>query len=235
MSFPGFPQKGLDFFKKLRKKNTREWFDVHKEDYLLQCRAPMEELVAEVNQALAKFAPEHITEPKKAIYRIYRDTRFSTNKTPYKTHIAANFPRGGLEKHAAAGFYFSVSDEEIEIAAGVHMPGPEQLAAIRNHIHESHPALEKIAGNRTAVELMGAMRGECLHRVPRGFPAGSPAADFLRMKQWIFFEGFDPAVALTPEIVPFVTSRLEAMAPLVTYLNTPLLKNVKERSAERMF
>ena len=235
MSFPGFPQQGLDFFKKLRKKNTREWFDAHKDDYLTQCRAPMEELVAEVNQALAKFAPEYIAEPKKAIYRIYRDTRFSTNKTPYKTHIAANFPRSGLEKHSAAGFYFSVSDEEIEIGGGVYMPGAEQLAAIRGHILESHAELQKIADNKKTLELMGALKGESLRKVPRGFPADSPAADFLRLKQWIFFESFDPAVALSSAVVPFVTARFKAMAPLVTYLNTPLLRMVKERSAERMF
>ncbi len=235
MSFSGFPQTGLDFFKKLRKKNTREWFEAHKDDYLTQCRAPMEEFVVEVNQALAKFAPEHIAEPKKAIYRIYRDTRFSANKTPYKTHIAAYFPRTGMDKNVGAGFYFTVSDEKMEIAAGVHMAGAEQLAAIRGHILDTHAELKKIATNKKTVELMGALKGESLRKVPRGFPAESAAADFLRMKQWIFFESFDPAVALTPESVPFVTSRLKAMASLVNYLNTPLLRMVKERTAEGMF
>ena len=229
MSFKGFPQAGLDFFTKLRKKNTREWFDAHKDEYLQHCRAPMEELVAEVNQTFAKIAPEHIAEPKKAIYRIYRDTRFAKDKTPYKTHIAANFPRAGMDKHAAAGFYFSVSDENIEIAAGVYMPGPPELAAIRNYILENHAELKKIAANKKAVELMGPFRGDSLRKVPRGFPDDSPASDFIRMKQWIFYRSFDPAAALTPELASFVTSRVKAVAPLVSYLNTPLLAMPREK------
>jgi uncharacterized protein (TIGR02453 family) len=96
-----------------------------------QVMGPMQELVNAVNDALLEFAPEHVTDPRKAIYRIYRDTRFSADKTPYKTHIAANFPRRGLEKHQGAGYYFSVSAKEIEVAGGVYMPGPEQLLAIR--------------------------------------------------------------------------------------------------------
>jgi uncharacterized protein (TIGR02453 family) len=140
-----------------------------------------------------------------------------------------------MEKHAAAGFYFSVSDEEIEIAAGVYMPGPDQLAAIRAHILETHGEMKKIAANKKTLQLMGALKGESLQRVPRGFPADSPAADFLRMKQWIFFESFEAKVAATPAIVRFISARFQAMAPLVDYLNTPLRKMMKERSADGMF
>ncbi len=223
MKFAGFPKEGLRFFTQLRKHNTREWFETKKDLYVEKVKTPMEELVALMNAELAKFAPDHIAdEPKKAIYRIYRDTRFSNDKTPYKTHIAANFPRKGMEKHAAAGFYFSVSDEGVEIAGGVYMPGAPELALIRAYISENHAELKKIATNKKTVELIGPMQGTALQRVPRGFAADHPAADYLRMKQWMFYKSFPADVAATPEILPFVASRLKAVAPLVQFLNTPL-------------
>ena len=97
--FEGFSDEAVKFFRLLRKNNTREWFQPRKEVFDTEIRAVMEELVGLVNHELGKFAPAHIAEPKKAVYRIYRDTRFSSDKTPYKTHIAANFPRQGMEKH----------------------------------------------------------------------------------------------------------------------------------------
>jgi uncharacterized protein (TIGR02453 family) len=230
-SFAGFPKEGLSFFAKLRKNNTREWFETKKETYIDKVKTPMEELVALVNAELAKFAPEHITEPKKAVYRIYRDTRFSNDKTPYKTHIAANFPRSGMEKHAAAGFYFSVSNDVIEIGGGVYMPGPAELAAIRGHIAENYAALQKIAATKKTIELMGDLQGDALRRVPRGFPEDHPAAALIRMKQWLFFKSFPADVAGTPELLPFVASRLKAAAPLVAYLNAPLIAMKKTPAA----
>ena len=228
--FAGFPKEGLQFFKKLRKNNDRDWFEANKETYLAKVRLPMEDLVSRVNAELAKFAPDYMTEPKKAIYRIYRDTRFSRDKTPYKTHIAANFPlakqpkRKGAEKHAQAGFYFSVSDEEIEIAGGVYMPGPEELAAIRAHISEHGAELKKIATNRKLVALMGGFQGEALRKVPRGYSPEHPQADYIRMKQWMFFKTFEPGNALSTDLPKFVGARFKAIAPLVAFLNAPLAK-----------
>src|SRR5215475_12538760 len=129
-AFEGFSEDAVKFFRTLRKNNNREWFQARKEIFDTKIKAVMEDMVGHVNLELGKFAPVHITEPKKAIYRIYRDTRFSNDKTPYKDHIAANFPRIGMEKHAAAGFYFSVSDDEIEVAGGLYMPDPDGLRIV---------------------------------------------------------------------------------------------------------
>src|SRR6202050_55738 len=134
--FPGFPEEGMRFFRSLARNNRREWFQPRKPVYDERVKAPMAELVGALSAEMMRFAPDHAADPAKAIYRIYRDTRFSKDKTPYKTHIAAIFPRRGLEKHASASFYFSVSPKEIEVAAGVYMPGPDELLAIRNHLSE---------------------------------------------------------------------------------------------------
>ena len=227
-AFPGFPAEGLKFFRSLRKNNTREWFQPRKEIFDSKLKAPMEELVALINGELAQVAPDHIVEPKKAVYRIYRDTRFSSDKTPYKTHIAANFPRRGLEKHAGAGFYFSVSDEEIEVAGGVYMPGPPELMAIRTHIAANHADFHKLATNRKLVAALGPLKGEALRRPPKGFDAEDPAADYLRMKQWYFFQTLPGSIAATPAVFKEVADRFKLLAPYVHHINTPLLAKARK-------
>src|SRR3981081_201782 len=100
--FGGFPPEAMPFFRGLKKNNTREWFQPRKEIYEEKVKGPMLELVTALMRRVASSAPAHSADPKKAIYRIYRDTRFSKNKTPYKAHIAAVFPRRSLEKHGGA-------------------------------------------------------------------------------------------------------------------------------------
>jgi len=112
--FPGLPAEGVKFLSALARNNRREWFQPRKHIYEERVKAPMAELVTALNSEMMRFAPDYVNEPAKAIYRIYRDTRFSKDKTPYKTHIAAIFPRRGLEKHGGGGLYFSVSAKEIE-------------------------------------------------------------------------------------------------------------------------
>src|SRR6185437_8067272 len=132
--FPGFSPAAITFFRQLEKNNDRDWFKARKEKFEEQVRKPMLELVGLINDDLRKFAVDHVTEPAKALYRIHRDTRFSKDKTPYKTHIAAMLPRQGLGKNTCAGFYFSVSHTGVEVAAGMYMPGPPDLLKVREAI-----------------------------------------------------------------------------------------------------
>src|SRR5579862_1335814 len=125
--FQGFPPEALTFFRGLARNNNREWFQPRKELFELKVKTPMMALVQAINADLAKFAPDYITDPKKAVYRIYRDTRFSADKWPYKTHIAAIFARRGGSRGSAPGFYFAVSAKEIGIAGGIYDPSPEMM------------------------------------------------------------------------------------------------------------
>lgn len=231
--FPGFPREALTFFRGLRRNNNREWFQQRKEIYETRVKAPMLELVEAINGELARLAPQYAGDPKKAVYRIYRDTRFSSDKTPYKGHIAAIFPRRGMEKHAGAGLYFSVSDKEVEIAGGVYMPGPEHLLAIRTHLADHHEEFRRMSAQRTLTRLMGELRGEELTRVPKGFSADHPAADLLRRKQWLYYVSLAPEVAVTPKLVAEVSGRFRAMLPVVEFLNSPLLARLRRRSLAR--
>ena len=233
--FRGFPAEAMTFFRGLLRNNNREWFQARKQIYEQQVKAPMVELVNALSGDMMKFAPDYVTDAHKAIYRIYRDTRFSHDKTPYKTHIAAVFPRRGLEKHAGAGFYFSVSPKELEVAGGVYMPGPEQLLAIRNHLADHHEEFRRIIRARSLRAPMGELYGEQLSRVPKGFAAGHPAADLVRYKQWLVYTPLDRSLATTPNLFPELLKRFRAMTPLVEFLNAPLVVAKREARSQPFF
>lgn len=220
--FPGFPPEALKFLRSLERNNRREWFQPRKEIFESKVKAPMIDLIEAINAELPAFAPEHITDPKHALYRIYRDTRFSPDKTPYKTHVAAIFPRRGQGKHSSAGFYFHLSTKTFGIAAGAYMPGPEELFAMRTWIAENHATLRKAI--KGPEKLMGKLQGDTLIRVPKGFDAAHPAADLIRMKSWLYWVELDPKLAITPKLHGEILKRLRAAAPVVDMLNAGLTK-----------
>jgi uncharacterized protein (TIGR02453 family) len=222
--FPGFPPEGLAFLKALVKNNRREWFQPRKAVYEEQVKGPMLDLVTRVTSAMLSFAPAYAGDPAKAIFRIYRDTRFSKDKTPYKTHIAATFHRRGLNMHGGGGLYFAVSAKEVEVAGGIYMPAPETLRAVRAHVAERHEEFRGLIADRGLRKLLGDMHGEQLSRVPNGFSPEHPAADLLRYKQFLFYVGLDPALAATSKLEPEIVKRFRALTPFLEFLNAPLAK-----------
>ena len=207
----------------MKRNNRREWFQPRKHIYDEQVKAPMIQLIEALTAEMRKFAPAYVREPSAAIYRIYRDTRFSPNKTPYKTHIAAIFPRRGLEKHAGASLYFSVAPGEIEVAGGVYMPPPEAIRAIRLHLLDHHAEFRALLRARQLRTLMGELQGDQLARVPKGFSAEHPAADLVKYKQWLVWTMLDPALAGSPKLFTELLKRFRVMTPLMDFLNAPLL------------
>ena len=134
VGFAGFSPEALKFLRQLKRNNNRNWFMAHKETYEEKVKGPMTDLVLALGGAMQSFAPEMVVDPKKTIYRIYRDVRFSSDKSPYKTHAAAIFWPRGMEKNSSSVLYFHFSPEELIIAGGVYMPGSKELLAIRQHI-----------------------------------------------------------------------------------------------------
>src|SRR5260370_24775400 len=171
----------------------------------------MRDLVGAVNSAMKSFAPDYMTDPEKAIYRIHRDTRFSKDKTPYKDHIAASFARRGDK--ASAGYYFAVSNKELAIGGGLSMPEPEALFAIRQHLAERHEEFRKIAAGRAVRRLFTAVQGEQLTRVPKGYPCDHPAGDLLRLKQYLLYVLLPPHLATTPTLYTPVDKHFRAQTP----------------------
>lgn len=227
--FPGFPPQAMTFFRGLRRNNRRDWFLSHQDAWREHVQRPMIELVEALNTALLEFAPACVTDPRKAIYRIYRDVRFSADKTPYKTHVAASFWRRGMPRHAGAGYYFGISPREVEVGGGIYLPPPETLAAMRRHLALHHQEFRALAGARRLRTLLGEIQGERLARVPKGWAAGHPAADLLRYRQCYLYTTLDPAIATTPRLFAELVRRFRAMTPLIEFLNAPLVAANRRR------
>ena len=230
--FSGFPPEGIEFLRALEKNNRREWFQPRKPVYEEKVKAPMKNLVFRITHAMLDFAPHYVGDPEKAIFRIYRDTRFSKDKTPYKDHIAASFPRHGTANHGDAGFYVAVSHKEVAVGGGVYMPEPPTLLAIRNHIAEHHAELRKILQAPAVRRLLGELQGEQLSRVPKGFCAEDPAADLLRRKRFILYVELPPDLATSPALYGEVVKRFRAMAPFLDFLTAPLATPKRKQAGE---
>ena len=184
----------------------------------------MVELVNALAAEFASFAPEIAANPKISLYRIYRDTRFSKDKSPYKTHAAAGFPHRHLEKGRGAGFYLHISPSEFLIGGGLYHPETEDLAAIRDHVAQHHPRLTAILGMRRFRRLFTGLQGEERIRVPRGFPADHPAADFLKRREFLASRQFPSDVVATPQFGAIVLETFQSLHPLIQFLNEPLVK-----------
>ncbi|MGH9697808.1 MAG: DUF2461 domain-containing protein, partial [Bryobacteraceae bacterium] len=224
-SFAGFPKEMATFFRGLKRNNRREWFQPRKNVFESHVKEPMTKLVEALNGELTKFAPHYVTDPKKAIFRIYRDTRFSPDKTPYKTHIAASFKRRGGEHMAVSGFYFSVSSDQIEIAGGIYHPAPDITLLVRTHIAANYEDLRRILADKALRRCMGALQGDELTRAPKGFDPAHPAIDLIRKKDWILDRELDPSLAATPRLHREIAVCFRAMMPLIEFLNRPLLRD----------
>ena len=183
--FSGFPSETRKFLYHLKCNNSREWFQPRKQIFDDVVKVPMTELVLALGDAMHDFAPELNAEPKKAIYRIYRDTRFSTNKRPYKIQTAAVFSPRGFQKHVVASAYFHVGSDEILAGGGVYAPGPRELRILREYISENAGELRTIVSGRTFCKVFGEIKGKRLRRIPKGFPLHHEASDLLVYKQFL--------------------------------------------------
>jgi uncharacterized protein (TIGR02453 family) len=226
-NLPAFSTEALKFLVQLKRHNKRPWFLKNKETYEREIKEPMVSLVLALNAEMRSLAPELITEAKRAIYRIYRDVRFSPDKSPYKTHVAALFAPRGFEKHACAGLYFHFAPDELLLAGGVYMPGPKELLAIRNHIAANSAAFRKILAHRQ-IAALGGLQGDQLVRVPKGFASDHPAADLLRYKQFLVWVTHPPEMALGKDLLPLLVQTFRTLLPVVRFLNSPLKPGKKE-------
>ncbi len=220
--FSGFSPEARKFLRQLARNNTREWFLAHKDVYETRVKEPMIELVTALGGAIQSFAPEMVADPRRNIYRIYRDTRFSPDKTPYKTIVSALFWPRGFEKHACASLYFHFGPSELLIAGGVYMPGLPELRMIRRHISEHCKEFRTIIGAKEFKRLFGSLRGDQLSRLPRDIPADHPAVDLLRYKQFLAWRTDSPELVESPKLFGRLLTAFAAMMPFVRFLNSPL-------------
>jgi uncharacterized protein (TIGR02453 family) len=220
-----FSPETMKFLRGLARHNEREWFNARKQIYESDLKAPMLALVDEITQAMVSFAPEHMRPANKIMMRIYRDTRFSKDKRPYKRHLSAWWSRRGMEKTTGGGFYLQVSPQEVMVAAGVYMPAREQLLALRRWMaghHKEYRALVKgVLKNKTAG--FWEIEAEALTRMPKGFASDHPADELLRAKNWGVRCVLPVEAALSPKLAGEIVRRLKLAAPVVEALNGAIL------------
>ena len=224
MAAPRFTEQSLRFLRALKRNNRRDWFESHRDDYEAHVREPMTAIISRLAEDLREFGPEFVANPKTSMYRIYRDVRFSANKAPYKTHVAATFPARGLPRHEGAGLYFHVAANEVWVGGGLYAPPTAQLHAVREHVAGHARRLRTLVESPTFRREVGALEGERLTRVPRGFSKDHPAAEYLKFRQFLAGREFEPAFAISPKFYGGLLDVFRNLVPLLRFLNEPLLR-----------
>lgn len=225
--FTGFRPAAQKFFRSLARHNRKDWFEANRPVFEHEVRAPMKALVEAVDVALARVIPEIVGDPKRSLFRIHRDVRFSRDKSPYKTnqgcwfyHRDAGRGVGQDAEGGGAGFYFHLDGTSSFLAGGIWMPARPVLAKIRDALVDDLEGFEAIVNGAAFKRRFGALDPESrLTRTPRGYPADHPAASWLR------FQSFTVAVPIpngelgSAALVKRIAGDCARMAPFIRWLN----------------
>ncbi|HLF89923.1 MAG TPA: DUF2461 domain-containing protein [Anaerolineales bacterium] len=215
-SFPGFPKEALKFFKDIQENNNREWFEANKSNYLTHVQEPAVEFVIALGARLQAISPDiqfdTATNGSGSVMRIYRDTRFSKDKTPYKDWLSIGL-WGGSKKNHHSGVYFGFSSDGGGIHIGSHEFSKEFLAAYRSAVagvigEELQTALDQIGEGFT-------VRGEKLKTVPKEFPADHPRGELLKHKSlYVSAPPFSASDIYSPELVEMCVKYFRKALPV---------------------
>ena len=221
--------EGLKFLRGIARNNDRDWFVPRKAIFEAELKEPMLAIIRKVTDAMMDFAPEFVRPAEKSLFRIYRDTRFSHDKRPYKTHVAAWWSHHGMEKTSGAGYYFHISATEVVIAAGAYMPEKEQLAAIRHWLLDHHKEFRRLLQKPAVRKAFVEFEGNALTRPPKGFPCEHPALDLIQCRQWGLSTSLPATAALKKDFAATLIRHFRLAAPVVDALNTPIEAMVAPR------
>ncbi|MGC1158135.1 MAG: DUF2461 domain-containing protein [Acidobacteriaceae bacterium] len=224
-----FGGEALRFLRGLKRNNRREWFEARREMYERELKEPMLALIERVTEGMAEYAPAHMRPAGKCMFRIYRDTRFSADKSPYKTHLGAWWARSGLEKTSGGGYYMHVGATEFVIAAGVYMPEKDQLLAIRRRLLDHHVEWKRLIEHKPLLRAFRVHDPMALTRAPKGFPEDHPAMEWIKWRQWGVTAHLPAEIALKPGLAEEIEKRFRLAAPLVDFLNAPLVRPERPR------
>ena len=221
--FQGYPKAGIDFLRKLKRNNNRQWFEKHKEEFETDVKLPMQSIIVALQPYFDSFAPQFDVNPKRSLFRIYRDIRFSKDKTPYKTHVAAHFVQRGKPKGTeGSGFYLHIEPGEVFVGGGIYMPDNEQLKRIRGAIIERTEEFLEIVHTKSFVKRFKKIEGDTLQKVPRGYDPDHPMAEWLKLKQFFVGVEWKEEKCFKKAFVKQVAEVYEETTPLVMFLNDAL-------------
>jgi uncharacterized protein (TIGR02453 family) len=228
--FGGFRPAAFRFLRDLERNNEKAWFEANRGVYEREVREPMRRLVGALDARLGSIAPEIVGDSKRSMFRIHRDVRFSRDKSPYKTnagawlyHRDAGRKVGTAGEGGGAGFYFHIDPTTCFMAGGIWMPARPALLRIREAIATKPAALARLTsapGFRRRFD--GVSEEAKLHRVPRGFPADHPAAEWLKLQSITARAMIERRVVTSPRLVDRLCRDFALLVPLVRWLNRGL-------------
>jgi uncharacterized protein (TIGR02453 family) len=221
--FDGFPKEGIKFLSRLKRNNNRRWFEEHKKEYEEFVKLPMYSFIAAMQEHFNRFAPEFDLNPKRSVFRIYRDIRFSNDKTPYKTHIAAHFVlRGKPKGFLGSGYYVEIAPGELYTGGGIYIPDGDQLKKIRKAISARGKEFLSIVTNERFKKLFYPLEWARLQRIPKGYDEDDPMAEWLKFKQFFVGRSWPESKCYRARFADEASQIFEATTPLVRFLNSSL-------------
>ncbi len=215
-----FSKKTFDFLRALGRNNNRTWFNDHKNEYERHVREPYLQLIADLQTPLAKISTRYRADPKRSggsLFRIYRDTRFANDKTPYKTWAAARFFHERRHEMPAPSFYMHIQPSDCFAGGGIWHPESPTLKKIRDFLYEN-PATWKKATHGKKFRETFTFWGETLTRPPRGYDANHELIEDLKRKNFAAGVEFNDAIAMSSELMPTVVATFKQAAPMIDYL-----------------
>jgi uncharacterized protein (TIGR02453 family) len=218
-----FKTSTFKFLKDLKKNNNKTWFEKNKIAYL-NAKEDAEHFVEQLIKGLGKIDADIAPlQAKDCTYRIYRDVRFSADKTPYKTHMGAFMNKGG-KKVPTAGYYFHAEPGQSMTGGGLWMPMPAELNKVRQEIDYNFSEWTKIVGDRRFKKYFseGLDQGEILSRPPKGYDAENPAIEFLKLKSFVATLRLSDETMLSRSLLKEVTGAFGAMKEFIDFLNRAL-------------
>ena len=213
----------ISFLKDLNKNNNRDWFTENKGRYSIE----LEKMIQLADVILSKLNIHDEIETvsgKKSLYRIYRDVRFSKDKSPYKKHWGGSFKRA--TKQRRGGYYFHIEPGNSFIAGGFWSPTKEDLLRIREEIASDDEELREIINSPEFISTFGELHGEQLKTAPKGFPKDHKAIDLLRYKQFIFWKPFSDKEIMSENFAVEVDNTFKAMRPFFDYFSDVLTTDI---------
>lgn len=215
-----FTPELFTFLRQLKRNNNREWFAKNKPRYVADVQEPVLDFVEAVGAGLRKISPNFVADPRPvggSMFRIYRDTRFSADKSPYKTAVGIRFPHRSARDVHAPGFYLHLAPGEVFVGAGIWHPDAKTATQIRESIVE-RPAAWKKAVHGPPFAKAFSLSGDTLTRAPRGFDPSHTLVDDLRRKDFIGVKVLDDKTATSPRFLETFLTTCRDGAPLVRFL-----------------
>ncbi len=213
----------LQFLSELKENNSKEWFDQNRGRYEAS-RKKILFLTELVNHEIVKFDPEvGIQDPKNCVFRIFRDVRFSPDKTPYKTNMGAYIAAGG-KNSLGAGYYIHIEPGGSFVGGGSYCPQPNALKAIRTEIFDRPEDFREIIHSKLFQRVYTEMYDDKLKTPPKGFPKDFPDIDILKYKSYAFTSRIDDAVVEGDAYVERIIAAFKQLAPVNQFLNEALRK-----------